>query len=73
MYAFHAQLSNDIKNRHESWYISFGRQYVYYETFDDDTSATAVETFDADTCATVAETLEVGGFEGTRPGGTPEC
>ena len=46
---------------------------VYYETFDADTSATSVETFDADTSATAAETLEVGGFEGTRPGGTPEC
>jgi hypothetical protein len=34
---------------------------VYYDTFDADTSAAAVET------------LEVGGCEGTRPGGTPEC
>ena len=46
---------------------------VYYDTFDADTSAAAVETFDADTSAAAAENLEVGGFEGTRPGGTPEC
>lgn len=31
------------------------------------------DTLDADTSAAAAETLEVGGCEGTRPGGTPEC